>query len=248
MTSATHHPYEIPKRIKRDNENKNIDKETQINKYLFLVNQIDNMLKILVTGLKEISEKQGRDLLVIVTGDHGEAFGDHGGYQHDNIYWEEGLHVPFVVWSPNRIKPGQIVRTNRSLIDMAPTILDIAGIPYKEDSFDGRTVLKLEKNPVKRYFACWYSNVCVGFVKNFTKLVYFPNSRSWMTYDLNLDPSEQNPIIEPEKYRKDVMKIKKWYNSHRHSSNGLKWKDRSFYNLWHCNGEKHKCKYSGLKK
>jgi arylsulfatase A-like enzyme len=241
MTSATHHPYEIPLRIIDDGKHAEAGKMSQIQRYLFLVSQFDKVLEQLVGSLQK--QNPSRDLVVIVTGDHGEAFGEHGGFQHDNIYWEEGLHVPFVIWSPKRIKPGQIIKQERSLIDVAPTVLNIANISYDASLFDGRTLLKPEKNPIRRYFACWYSNVCAGFVQNNKKFIYLPSSQSWIVYDLTKDPFEKTPQIEPEKWRRQAKETRDWYMQHQHSDDGLVWTPSILYDSWKCADEPRKCWY-----
>jgi arylsulfatase A-like enzyme len=65
--------------------------------------------------------------LVIVTSDHGEEFGEHGGWEHQYTLYEELIRVPLVV----RV-PGQGARRERaqvSLLDVAPTVLDALGLP-----------------------------------------------------------------------------------------------------------------------
>lgn len=66
-------------------------------------------------------------MIVIVTADHGESFGEHGVSMHGTGVWEEQMHVPLIVYVPG-LEPRR-VGTPRSLIDMAPTILDLLGQP-----------------------------------------------------------------------------------------------------------------------
>ncbi|MCL2825029.1 MAG: sulfatase-like hydrolase/transferase, partial [Polyangiaceae bacterium] len=60
---------------------------------------------------------------IIVTSDHGEAFGEHGMFRHGFEVWEEIARVPLVVYVPG-LEPKR-VKTRRSLIDLVPTILDL---------------------------------------------------------------------------------------------------------------------------
>jgi choline-sulfatase len=64
---------------------------------------------------------------VIVTADHGEAFGEHGMYKHAFELWEVLTHVPLIMYVPGA-KPRDI-NARRSAIDLAPTIVDLMGIP-----------------------------------------------------------------------------------------------------------------------
>lgn len=62
---------------------------------------------------------------LFVSADHGEAFGDHGSFQHGKTLYEELIHVPLLACSP-RFPPG-VVDEPVGLIDLGPTILDLFG-------------------------------------------------------------------------------------------------------------------------
>jgi choline-sulfatase len=65
--------------------------------------------------------------VVIVTSDHGEAFGEHGLYRHGFELWEELIRVPLLIYVPGATPRRIAVR--RSAIDIVPTLLDLFGIP-----------------------------------------------------------------------------------------------------------------------
>jgi HEAT repeat protein len=65
--------------------------------------------------------------VVIVTADHGEEFGEHGGHYHGTSCYEEQVHVPLVVVGPGVAR--QRVRTVVQTIDLLPTVLSALGIP-----------------------------------------------------------------------------------------------------------------------
>src|SRR6266540_2918260 len=65
--------------------------------------------------------------VVILTGDHGEAFGEHGEFFHGTEVWDEIVHVPLLIRVPGA-KPRRIAR-RVSHVDIAPTIMDLAGLP-----------------------------------------------------------------------------------------------------------------------
>jgi arylsulfatase A-like enzyme len=77
------------------------------------------------------------DTAVIITADHGEEFGEHGGEFHGDLYPED-LHVPMVIAVPGAA-PAR-VDSPVALIDLAPTITDLLGVAAPP-SFDGRTLL-----------------------------------------------------------------------------------------------------------
>ncbi len=65
--------------------------------------------------------------LVIVVGDHGEGLYDHGEKMHSNLAYESTIRVPLIVRAPGRER-GEVVKEPVSLADLAPTVLDYAGI------------------------------------------------------------------------------------------------------------------------
>ena len=69
-----------------------------------------------------------RRTVLIVTSDHGEAFGEHGILGHGQDLTEELLHVPLLVRAPGLAPRGRRVGQPVSLVDVAPTILQLAGL------------------------------------------------------------------------------------------------------------------------
>lgn len=66
--------------------------------------------------------------VVIVTADHGEEFGEHGGHYHGTTVYEEQVRVPIVVVGPG-VRRGERVATVVQTIDLLPTALSALGIP-----------------------------------------------------------------------------------------------------------------------
>jgi arylsulfatase A-like enzyme len=78
---------------------------------------------------------------IVVTSDHGEAFGEHGMYRHGNEVWEALVRVPLIVHVPS-VAPGrQTVR--RGAIDITPTLLDLFAVPAPsgEEHLSGQSLL-----------------------------------------------------------------------------------------------------------
>ncbi|HEX6275876.1 MAG TPA: sulfatase-like hydrolase/transferase, partial [Polyangiaceae bacterium] len=65
---------------------------------------------------------------VVVTADHGEEFGDHGGRYHGTSVYEEQVRVPLVVWAPGAVRPKRS-REAVELVDVLPTVLGALDIP-----------------------------------------------------------------------------------------------------------------------
>ncbi|MGH7894760.1 MAG: sulfatase family protein, partial [Candidatus Binatia bacterium] len=69
----------------------------------------------------------GVSTLVVVTADHGEEFMEHGARTHGFQLYEETAHVPLMLRLPGVITPGSRIADPVSLVDLAPTILDLTG-------------------------------------------------------------------------------------------------------------------------
>ena len=66
--------------------------------------------------------------LVAVMADHGESLGAHGENTHGVFLYDETLHVPLLVKLPLNRAAGKRIETRASLVDVAPTILNVAGV------------------------------------------------------------------------------------------------------------------------
>lgn len=87
----------------------------------------DAALSALVSGVRA----QGRDgnLLIVVVSDHGEGLGDHGEPTHGVFLYRETMQVPMLIWGPaHGIQPA-VIEGPVSVADIAPTILDLLGLP-----------------------------------------------------------------------------------------------------------------------
>lgn len=71
--------------------------------------------------------RPGREPVVLVTGDHGEGLGDHGEPTHGLFIYDSTLRVPLVVAGPG-VPAGKVVHGAVGSIDIAPTLLDLAGV------------------------------------------------------------------------------------------------------------------------
>jgi arylsulfatase A-like enzyme len=88
-------------------------------------------------------EQSGRssDTILVVTSDHGEEFGEHGGVSHGRTHYEEVLRVPLLMRGPG-LPAGVRIDTAVSLVDVAPTLLDLLGI-RPDGALDGRSLRPL---------------------------------------------------------------------------------------------------------
>ena len=81
----------------------------------------------LIAALRQAGLYDGT--LVAVMADHGEALGQHGEETHGVFLYDETIHVPLLFKLPGAGSTGRRVETRASLVDVTPTVLEIAGIP-----------------------------------------------------------------------------------------------------------------------
>lgn len=75
------------------------------------------------------------DTIVMFVADHGEALGDHGMWGKGPYHYDGVIRVPFLVSCPAKFRSGVSFDGPVSFLDIAPTILDIAGVPIPEGEF-----------------------------------------------------------------------------------------------------------------
>ena len=74
----------------------------------------------------------------VVFGDHGEAFGEHpGNFAHTLFIHEENVRVPYVIAAPGRDRRADPRGRVASVIDTAPTMLDLLGLPRDQPAHQG---------------------------------------------------------------------------------------------------------------
>jgi arylsulfatase A-like enzyme len=78
--------------------------------------------------------------VIVIAADHGEEFGERGALGHGQSLFNEQTVVPFILKLPRAYKKSKKLRTFFSNIDIAPTILDAAGLPVP-GAFTGRSIL-----------------------------------------------------------------------------------------------------------
>jgi choline-sulfatase len=132
---------------------------------------------------------------VVVSADHGEAFGEHGLFKHAFWLWDVVTRVPLIVHAPGA-KPARI-DMNRSHIDLAPTILDLAGVKEAPPSFVGKSLVpeiygeppEIRDPIVLDLPEDGHNPEVRALIRGNTKLLVYAKTR-FELYDLEADPGE----------------------------------------------------------
>ena len=146
--------------------------------------------------------------LIILTADHGEEFQEHGGWWHGQTLYQEQIAVPLMIKYPGATQAGAVVTDLTRSLDIAPTILDVAGLSIP-DVMMGRSLWG-ESEPASSAFAQedHEGNVLQSLRTGSHKLILANdgNPRGLppeSLFDLTVDPGEQNNLLagEPEQAR-----------------------------------------------
>jgi choline-sulfatase len=80
--------------------------------------------------------------VVIVVSDHGDQFYEHGSVGHGDTVYQELTHVPLIIRAPGLLAPGQVVNADVEVMDLAATLLDLAGVK-PDPKMEGTTLIPL---------------------------------------------------------------------------------------------------------
>ena len=125
----------------------------QIDHYDASIAYLDDQLGKLFAELRQAGLYD--NTIIVITSDHGEAFGEHQLYGHANSLYREEVQVPLIIRYPEKISSGEQVPGNVSLRDLAATVIDLADLkslqPFPGQSlFDGSreaVIAELYRNP-----------------------------------------------------------------------------------------------------
>jgi arylsulfatase A-like enzyme len=187
---AGHHPYATP-------DPGPFPYTSEISNYRNALHYGDAALGELLAGFR--SRKLDQQTLFIIFGDHGEAFGQHeGNYGHSFFIYDENIRVPYVIAAPGLIQEQQRVRNGASLIDTAPTILDLLDLPVPQ-RFQGISLL--DEAPRMALFFTDYSLGFLGLYDSCWKMIFETDTRRSRLYDVCADPEETQDLSAKEEAR-----------------------------------------------
>jgi arylsulfatase A-like enzyme len=196
-TYQTHYPY-YPS---GSNINFNTNDES-LERYLNALHNSDNALQKLVEGLKELN--MFNSTLIVVLGDHGEAFGRHGQTAHAGEIFEENIHIPLILINPLLFN-GEHINTAGGISDLAPTIFSILGKPIPPE-WQGENLFSLNRRS-KVYFFNPYSDYLFGCRDGDYKFIYNATKNTSALYNLKTDPYESVNIAgQLPEYVKELNK------------------------------------------
>jgi arylsulfatase A-like enzyme len=163
--------------------------------------------------------------VVIVTADHGEEFGDHGGHYHGTSVYEEQVRVPLIISAPGNLSGRRIAEPVQT-IDLLPTLLSALDIP-KPPRMRGRDLgpLLAGKRAEGKGLALAETDEQTLLAEGSLRLICARKLGACKLFDLSHDATEEHDIAAdfPEEFSELRARLKELGASHgRYEQNGLR--------------------------
>lgn len=200
--AGAHHPYWAT--------TKKFPEHNLIDQYDNCIYSSDAAIGHLIAGI----EKTGRHPLVMMFGDHGEAFNEHTGDQlHGNYLYNQSVRIPMLLYSPTLFPQRQDFGGRISMKDVPATLLYLLG----DDQQLGQSEVAFSKPPDDTvYMSNVYGDFKLGMVEGLgpEKFVYLPSKNLSYLFDVATDPEERNNLVAtrpPEEIRERKQQLIRWY-------------------------------------
>ncbi len=198
FTAMTHYPYQVTMDPNASTQSGtagpvqlvHYSDDEKFNSYLNALRIGDMAFGKILDDLKQSGKLDST--LVVVLGDHGEAFGEHGTYSHASAIYEENVHIP-LMFINSHLFHGENDTKIGGVIDIAPTIFDILGLKMP-DEWQGRSLFSTDR-PNKTFFFAPWRGVQFGYREDDRKVIFNAHTGKIEVYDLKTDPGETRNLF-----------------------------------------------------
>lgn len=195
LTVTPHHDYVVPKRYKKER----FSEKRRLNRYLNTIRYEDFFLRNLFEQYRELGLYE--DTLFVIVGDHGEGFGEHDRWQHNNVIYEEGLKVPMLVHDPQRFAGGARVEGPANQLDLLPTLAGLLGYGVTGGDYPGSPLYALPEDRLMMA-SCYHEHSCMASVRGKEKYIHHFGNQDDELFDLEDDPRERKNLAGDEEAEK----------------------------------------------
>ena len=178
--------------------------------YLACTAFIDDMIGNVMNALQKSPYKD--NTIIVLWGDNGFHFGEKRSFTKFSL-WDESTRIPFIIVDP-RMKELHGEKCNRavSLINVYPTLVEMCGLPKKND-LDGTSLVPLLKNPTipweRPALTTWGRGNYVLSTEDWRYIRYFDGTEE--LYNHQNDPNEWTNVADNQLYKNIKEGLKKWF-------------------------------------
>ena len=182
------------------------EKELIVSQYDGGIRYLDHYLGLLFEKLKAL--KVYDNTIIIITSDHGEAFGEHNQMEHGRTLYEEVLRVPLIIKYPSTYHRQGVIEKRVSLVDLLPTILSFLNQPIPS-GIDGKVIENSDHPIIAELMATDKRNK--KGVRDLRALYQGKEKYIWSSdglnefYDLERDLQEEKNLIAKFPSRAETM-------------------------------------------
>lgn len=191
-----------------------------LNSYLNAIHYQDAFVGRVIEMFKELGLYE--DTVFVVTGDHGEGFGEHRVFQHDNTIYEEGIRIPYLVHDPRAA--GVRLDQPANQLAVLPTAVDAIGFDLvSEHEYQPSLLSDAPQGPLVA--TCWARGRCTAVIDGDRKLIHHFGDRRDEVFDLAADSGELTDLAadsDPRwmaEMRDEALQwyvdAEAWYAAHR---------------------------------
>ena len=208
MTSVGHHPYTTPsswKKVPFPNA-----ANPTLESYYNCLMYIDSVMERLMAGYKELGVLD--DTVFIFLGDHGQFFGEHGINQAFNALYQEGVHIPMLIYAPGVPSMRGVITGPRQQIDILPTVTQLLGFQVQDARLPGVSMLQPPDDQREMYFSASIESSFLAMRRGTRKYVYSYDRAPFLVFDLATDPGEEKALASPTASEANQLKqaMLKW--------------------------------------
>ena len=198
--------WELPeprlKWVKENNQWRNL-----VRSYLACTSFVDAQIGRLMTALDEAGIAD--NTIIVLWGDHGWHLGEKG-ITGKNTLWDRGTKVPLIFAGPG-IKPSQRCTQPAELMDIYPTLIELAGLPGRDD-LEGVSLLPQLKNASskkERPAITTHNQGNHGIRSERWRYIHYADGSEEL-YDMQKDPNEWLNLAGNSEYATIIADHKKW--------------------------------------
>ena len=192
------------------------------------VQRVDRLAGELIAFLR--AQGRGLNTIILFAGTHGQELAEHGGYTYGHSLYDEVVRVPLIVAYPDpgdnsgdlTANAGEVLTMPISLVDVAPTLADIAGAALPRE-IDGESLLPglrgaaVETRPVYSEALYRVAQTAYSLRRGTFKLIYHAEDGHTELYNLAADPGETHDLAvdRPDLLSEMLRELQQWIADRR---------------------------------